>query len=190
VRLTEVEHRSPTLALAILLYAVTSGCAPGFFPEPSSEPSASVEEVDLIQGTVVAVEEADRVVILANSMPLTVRLLGIDAPEKGQRYWKQAREFSARLALGRAVTIRQYELSKGEVRGHVFLPDGRCLNEEILQAGFAWWVDTEVEDRTFGFMEREARLSGRGLWEVADPVAPWKWRKIQDRLRGPAKPPE
>jgi len=115
---------------------------------------------------------------------LTIRLSGIGAPEKGQRYWKEAKAYSERLALGQAVTVRDYDrAAAGEVRGPVFLPDGQCLSEEVLQAGFAWWVDTEVTDRTCGFIEREARLSGRGLWEMTDPVAPWEWRQRQDRLK-------
>jgi micrococcal nuclease len=177
----------PLLALVIVIHAVAPACAPSLLV-PASEPRTVDGEKDSIEGKVVAVEEGDRVVILAKHLPLTIRLIGIDAPEKGQRYWKQAREFSAQLALGQEVSVRDYAIaSTGEVSGHVFLPDGRCLNEEVLQAGFAWWVDSEVEDRTFGFIEREARLSARGLWEAPNPVAPWKWRKTRDR-RGPTKP--
>ena len=125
---------------------------------------------EAIIGQVLAVKEGDRVVINAGHMPLTVQLIGVDAPEKGQPYWKEAKAFSERLALGQPVTVRHYDITPTrELRGHVFLPDGRCLNEELLQAGLAWWVDTEV-DVTFGFMEHEARLSERGLWQGPNPV--------------------
>jgi endonuclease YncB( thermonuclease family) len=165
----------------VLVLALAAACAP--LPVSSDVQEVIVPEArdDAITGRVLAVEDGDRVVIRAGHMPLTIRLIGVDAPEKGQRYWKEARALSERLALGQEVTVRQYDITPTlELRGHVFLPDGRCLNEELLEAGLAWWVDSEVPDATFGFMEHEARLSGRGLWQAPDPVAPWKWRQSKD----------
>jgi micrococcal nuclease len=153
------------MALLTLLSALVTGCAVVDLDDDDRAVEALDTVEGAIQGRVVSVEEGDRVVIFAGHMPLTIRLVGVDAPDKGQRYWKEAREFAERLALGMDVQVRGYERdSQGTVRAHLFLPDGRCLNEELLQAGWAWWVNTEITDGTF-FLEREAtqraRLVGR-----------------------------
>ena len=72
-----------------------------------------------------------------------------------------------------------------QIVGEVSLPDGKNLNQELVNARLAWWYrQFAPKDRELEQFEREAKAAGRGLWadgEVA--VAPWEWRKAKGRKR-------
>jgi endonuclease YncB( thermonuclease family) len=52
-----------------------------------------------------------------------------------------------------------------------------------ISVGLAWWFrryadEQSAEDRgRYASEEEEARLRKRGLWQDANPVPPWEWRK-------------
>jgi len=128
-------------------------------------------------GRVVGVTDGDTISVLRGGHPTTVRLVGIDAPEKGQAYGQRAKQFAATLAFGQTVTVR--------VSGHdrymrllaeVILPDGRSLNQEMVRAGYAWWFRKYSRDLTLAHLEAEAREAHRGLWADRAPEAPWTYR--------------
>jgi endonuclease YncB( thermonuclease family) len=109
---------------------------------------------------------------------LTVRLIGIDAPERthpslGKEYFSD--EAAAHLAsLCRGKTVR---MEKGaeetdkydRLLRYVFLPppDGRLLNEEMLVAGMARANTRFPFSREDAFLaaEGKARREGKGLWK-------------------------
>jgi len=59
----------------------------------------------------------------------------------------------------------------------VILADGRVINEELVQAGLAWWYRRySPNDERLAQLEADAKAAKRGLWADAEPVPPWEWR--------------
>jgi len=69
-----------------------------------------------------------------------VRLYGIDCPEKKQRYGKEARQLTRRLAYGRIVRVESRGKGRyGRTIGRVTLHSGKLLSQELVGAGACWW---------------------------------------------------
>jgi endonuclease YncB( thermonuclease family) len=129
------------------------------------------------QGRVVGVTDGDTIKVLHDNGAETVRLVGVDAPEKRQAYGDRARRFTADLAFDRTVTVLASGRDRnGRLLGEVLLPDGRSLNQELVRAGDAWWFRKYSRDVTLARLEEEARQSRRGLWAAEAPQAPWDYR--------------
>ena len=129
------------------------------------------------KGRVVGVTDGDTIKVLHDHRAETVRLVGVDAPEKRQPYGDRARRFTADLAFDRTVTVLISGRDRnGRLLGEVVLPDGRSLNQELVRAGYAWWFRKYSRDVTLARLEDEARQSRRGLWATEAPQAPWDYR--------------
>ena len=136
-------------------------------------PAAAAE----FTGRVVGVTDGDTITVLHDHQSETVRLLGVDAPEKRQAYGDRARRFTAELAFDRTVTVRTGGRDRnGRLLGEVVLPDGRSLSQELVRAGYAWWFRKYSQDVRLARLEEEARQDRRGLWADAAPQAPWEYR--------------
>lgn len=147
--------------------------------------SATVAAADFT-GLVVGIADGDTITVLHEGRQERVRLNGIDAPEKRQAFGQKAKRFTADLAFGQTVTVREFGRDKyGRVIGDVVLPDGRVLNEELVRAGLAWWYCRYSHDARLAELEREAREARRGLWVEPNPMAPWDFRHPD---RPPAAP--
>lgn len=105
----------------------------------------------------------------------TVRLLGVDAPEKtggyreSEPYGDAAARFMRSLLNGRAVRL-EYDGERTDqynrILAYVYLEDGTLANEAIIRAGFAETY-RRFEYRlkpAFQAAEREARQAKRGMW--------------------------
>lgn len=112
---------------------------------------------------------------------MRIRLHGIDCPERGQPYSRQAKKFAANAVFGKTVTARVMDIDRyGRVVAEVFLPDGRSLNREIVRAGFAWWYRQYApSDRQLERLETEAKQARPGLWADATSIQPWLWRQLR-----------
>ncbi len=61
----------------------------------------------------------------------------------------------------------------------VILPDGKNLNQELVQDGMCWrYRKYSPDDRTLEQLETKARKGKRGLWVDRNPIPPWEWRKL------------
>ena len=128
-------------------------------------------------GRVVGVTDGDTISVLRQGRAATVRLVGIDAPEKGQAYGQRAKQFAASLAFGETVTVRVSGHDRyGRLLGEVILSDGRSLNQELVRDGYAWWFRKYSHDLTLAHLEEEARAGRRGLWADPSPEEPWVYR--------------
>jgi endonuclease YncB( thermonuclease family) len=119
-------------------------------------------------GRVVDISDGDTISVLHDRRAEKIRLNGIDAPEKGQPFSNRAKQFVSELAFGKEVKVEAKGQDRyGRTIGDVFLPDGRNLNHEIVQAGFAWWFRKYApNDKALERIESEApgsqtRLVGR-----------------------------
>jgi endonuclease YncB( thermonuclease family) len=129
---------------------------------------------------VVGVVDGDTLrVSLKEGGTVKVRFYGIDCPEKGQRYGKEARRLARRLSYGRVVLIESRGKGRyGRTIGRVTLPSGKRLSRELVGAGACWWYRRYApKDEALKKLEGAARSAKRGLWANPKPVPPWKWRR-------------
>jgi endonuclease YncB( thermonuclease family) len=111
---------------------------------------------------------------------VSVRLRGIDAPEKKQPYGEEARETLRAMIAGKTVTVDVKDVDRyGRVAGYVFVGTMN-VNLAMVKKGFAW-AYTEYLDRPyvseFYAAESAARGQKLGLWQQANPTPPWEFRK-------------
>lgn len=112
-----------------------------------------------------------------------VRLYGIDAPEKGQAFSHKARDFTRKLIEGKTIRVEIIEEDRfGRIVGDAFLPDGRHINQVIVEAGYAWWFQRYApHDQDLAALEADARQNRRGLWQQKKPTPPWVFRSQNRR---------
>jgi hypothetical protein len=81
----------------------------------------------------------------------SVRLLGINCPEKGEKYYSEAKEFLEEKVLNKTVEIRfgneKYDFYKRKL-GYIFL-EGKNINLEIVEKGFANFYFPSGKDAYF-----------------------------------------
>jgi endonuclease YncB( thermonuclease family) len=136
-----------------------------------------------LSGEVVRVDDGDTLILLdAEKLSHTVRLLGIDAPELGQESGAAARSSLSRLARGRAASVECRAPLALSVRFCVVRVDGKDLGLAQIANGMAWrWPahaaqQTPRERADYDQAELMAKLRRLGLWKAANPTPPWTWR--------------
>lgn len=135
-------------------------------------------------GLVVGISDGDTITVLRDSQEqVKIRLYGIDCPEKRQAWGSRATQATGRLCAGKVVDVQEADIDRyGRTVAIVTLPDGRTLQEGLVEEGLAWvwprycklpvcqeWAEVEVK----------AREGKAGLWRDADPVPPWEWRRLK-----------
>lgn len=116
--------------------------------------------------TVVQVIDGDTIVLDGLER---VRLIGVDAPEKGDPLEPVATEFTKKLALAKRVRLeldRDPTDDYGRTLAYVYLEDGTMLNLEIVRQGMSSVYDKYPFRHVTKFRsaEREARKHRNGLW--------------------------
>ena len=145
---------------------------------PDAEKPSSEKPTTTIGDKVVGVKDGDTIVLLINGEEVTVRLYGVDAPEKNQAYGQRARQFTSDLVFGKQVRLIVNNKDRyGRTVGTVILQNGRSLNEALVKDGFAWHYKAYSKDKNLANAEADARRFKRGLWADPNPVAPWDFRK-------------
>jgi len=139
-----------------------------------------------LQGKVINVTDGDTVTILdEQGLKHLIRLVGIDAPEKGQPYGEASTQNLIELVSGKTVTIEyekrdRYKRIVGKVLvdppGEVFCLAIGCVKKidaglEQVMAGLAWYYkkhqnEQSEEDREeYSAAESVARGQQLGLWK-------------------------
>ena len=134
-------------------------------------------------GRVVKVHDGDTVTVLASGVERRVRLVGIDAPERGQPFGSASRRGLAARVGGRVVVVVESGTDTyGRTLGRVLVA-GEDANAAQVRDGFAWVYRRFENDPALIAQEAEAKAAGRGLWRDPEPLPPWVWRE-----RHPPKP--
>lgn len=142
----------------------------GLLAGPASSAETGIVD-EIVDGDTLRVRTA------GSAEAVTVRLIGIDAPERshpslGKEFFSD--EAAAHLAsLCRGKTVRMEKDAEetdkyDRILRYVFLPrDGRLLNEEMLRAGMARAYTRFPFSRKEAFLAAEgrARREGKGLWK-------------------------
>ena len=154
-------------ALALLCAAVLlAGCGDArLFPEGSP---ASGEE---IRATVPRVVDGDTVDVSPEVRGNdTVRLIGVDTPEREEPLYAEAAEYARESLEGERVTLEldvEEEDDYGRLLAYVYRSDGSMFNVALVREGYAQVAtfppNTRYLDR-FEAAQEEARRAERGIW--------------------------
>lgn len=132
---------------------------------------------------VVGIKDGDTIEILVDGKQETVRLFGVDCPEKSQAFGQAAKKFTSALCYGKYVSVdEQPERDQYErILGTVYLTDSTTLNQELLKAGYAWHYKHYNNNEQYNYLENLARSERVGLWQDNNPIEPWNYRKTHRR---------
>ncbi|WP_222183404.1 thermonuclease family protein [Geminicoccus harenae] len=133
------------------------------------------------------VVDGDTIQVRADRRTLTVRLSGIDAPERGQPGGIQAGQALAELVAGRSVEVVPEGRDRyGRVVARVELA-GRDVGTILVRAGHAWQFTRYDDGPVLREAQQQARRERLGVWADPDPLPPWRWRaKDQPVTASPA----
>ena len=120
--------------------------------------------------------DGDTVIIRDQGQHYRLRLLDIDAPELQQTGGKQSQRSLRELCNG-LITVQPTGTDPyGRTLGHLFCNETDASQYQISQ-GMAWFTSRYSNRKELGLLQQQAQQQGLGLWEQADPVPPWIWRK-------------
>lgn len=112
---------------------------------------------------------------------IMVHLYGIDAPERGQCFGRQAQMELLDMLTGEWVEIQAVETDgQGNIRALVKLhATSDYVNRLLVAKGLAW-VEGQRCGKSFcsewKHLETNARDKRTGLWYQEAPIPPWEWR--------------
>ena len=145
--------------LAALLAAAACAAHPGTF-----------------EANVVGVPDGDSITVLLERQRVKVRLAGIDAPERKQRFGNESRKALAKLCWNRKARVTWSEKDDYQrLLGHVSCA-GIDANAEQVRQGMAWVRYRQQYSHLSGLQDA-ARRERRGLWAQHAPTPPWDWRR-------------
>jgi len=130
--------------------------------------------------SIIRIADGDTFTIDKGGEEVTLRLLGIDTPEKKSSfteeecYGVEATQIIKRLLDGEEI---RYETSKlsgeldryGRVLAYVYLDDGTFVNAELVKRGVAMMYEKNTTHEHYDslkILEIEAQKQGVGLWSV------------------------
>ena len=137
---------------------------------------------DTIRGVVIVVIDGDTVLFkpdhygAASRAFLKVRLVDIDAPEQDQPHGVDATRALKEMALKKQANL---EIVAADVYGRKLgrlTIDALQVNTELVRRGHAW-SSSRDPGAAMRMLQREASRTRIGLWQDADPVPPWVWRR-------------
>lgn len=126
----------------------------------------------------------DTVIIRDLGQTYHLRLLDIDAPELQQAYGKQAKRELMMLcdtSPGTAITVEpQGQDPYGRTLGRLFC-NHTDASEHQIAVGMAWFSSRYSKRIDLEQLQLKARQQGLGLWQQANAMPPWMWRKRYGR---------
>ena len=142
-----------------------------------------------VTGIVTDVVDGDTIKFLDTRFGVvTLRLFGIDAPERNQPFGTEATAFTRAAVAGKEVAFTVRSRDRYGRFVVVVVHDGqRNLNEELLSAGFAWWYQQYAPNESrYRELEIQAKSGKAGLWHDENASAPWLWRTQHGEADYPA----
>lgn len=126
-----------------------------------------------LHGTALWIVDGDTILLRRKNQLTTIRLWGIDAPEKKQAGGKASTAFLIKLIGRKHVKVVVLGHGKyGRLIGKVYYKD-KFINLEMIKAGHAWWLKKYSPDAAeLEEAEKKARESKIGLWQNPAAVRP------------------
>ena len=150
---------------------------------PTSPSNEAVLIPKELAAKVVGVHDGDTITVIDRTRrQYKIRLSGIDAPELGQDFGRQAKKQLSDLVFGKDVVITHDKVDRwGRVVGKVMVGD-QDVNLSMVAAGVAWHFkryenEQPRSDRaSYANAELNAKETRKGLWVQANPIPPWDFR--------------
>jgi endonuclease YncB( thermonuclease family) len=125
--------------------------------------------------------------------PFPFRLWAIDAPERGQACWTQARTFLEYRVLNKSVTFLPRSIDTyGRHVVQMWDQHEQDLGLALLTDGLAWFVPRfapKLPDYALAALSAHAQRIG--IFESAHPIPPWVFRRrfptMHDRAMSPLR---
>jgi endonuclease YncB( thermonuclease family) len=128
---------------------------------------------------VVDVFDGDTLIVSLQGRAEIIKLFGVDSPDKEQPFGLEARSFASDMVSGRVIQIISIEKSRYEMVKVYY--ENKCLNEELLKAGYAWYNINVPIDEQWVQLEQQARYERKGLWSEDNPVPPWQYLSTKSK---------
>ena len=136
--------------------------------------------------SVVKVAGGDTFLVNDGAHSTVVRIIGIDAPEDGQKFYAEAKQNLSELLSGKKVLL-QYSLNNtNDAEGYFLarvLLDGKDVGFNLVENGFAWRKESDKyffekkDAQRLEELEAKARIAKTGLWSELKPQKPWEYKK-------------
>lgn len=131
-------------------------------------------------GMVVGISDGDTIKVMRDGQQVTIRLYGVDTPEKKQAFGQAAKRFTAEVVAGKMVDVKSVDIDRyGRTVGLVTV-NGFILNQALVRSGNAWVYDRYCKKAfcaDWKGLETQARAARVGLWADPGAQAPWDWRR-------------
>lgn len=142
-------------------------------------------------GRVIEVNDGDVITVFNLNRPVRIKLLAVDAPEADQVFGEVARKHLSELVYDKSVLVEYWGIAAdGSLVGRVTLNDAD-IGAQMIRDGAAWF-DASNQDRlstadreVYRQSEQAARSERRGLWQTANPIAPWEFVRAKTLRREP-----
>lgn len=112
-----------------------------------------------------------------DQLKMNLRLAHIDAPERGQPFYKESKSFLKNLILNRTVEIQLVGIGKYGRRIAIIYNNGINVNKLLVLKGLAWWNYKYSNDLSYKTLQKRNERLNIGIWSVDNPIEPWRWRK-------------
>lgn len=134
-----------------------------------------------VEGKIVKVKDGDTVVLLdAENKMITIRLAGVDCPEKNQDYGTTAKKFTSDAIFGKQVKFERISTDLyGRQIGWVYYDTDKNLSEELLKNGLAWHYRKYDNSKILEGLEQVARKDKINIWSKDNPIFPEEFRKLK-----------
>ncbi len=112
---------------------------------------------------------------------LKIRLYGIDAPERSQKFGSQSTQAMKEYVLNKKVKLDKVNEDRyGRIVGKIY-SDGVYVNLDMIKNGYAWHYDHYSQDSDLKKAQQNAKDKKLGLWsDKSTPQEPWRYRKSQN----------
>lgn len=143
---------------------------------------------ETFSGEVAGAVDGDTLNLMVGGLLRKIRLYGIDAPERKQPFWEEAKKALAKRFVGKEVQVLVMGKDGDGLTLGVIRLDGRCINTSLVREGYAWHDTRTNKSPTLIKAEKQARSKKLGLWARADPMPPWEWRRIEEAKQAAKQP--
>lgn len=143
-----------------------------------------------LQAQVQRVIDGDSIVVRSEpeGQVLTLRLRGIDAPERCQEGGPGARAALTQRVLGRTVLVRTHGQDPYRRTLATLTLDGQDLNGWMVTQGHAWNGGSRQDPGRYADEQRSAMSLRRGVHADPHPLRPHEFRRIHGNCPPIAKP--